>query len=74
MADAERPVCRTCQSGDIDPRSDKGFCRFNPPVVVMGHTKIQAVFPHVSGTDWCSAHSRTLMTVREVDPADGERF
>lgn len=50
------PRCATCGWSDLDPATLKGVCRVNPPVALMGHTKIVAVWPHVTADDWCGAH------------------
>ena len=62
---SEQPSCLTCEWGDIDPVSQRGKCRINPPQVLMGHTAIQAVWPNVNGQDWCGAHSALNTILQE---------
>lgn len=67
-----RPNCRTCEHwASQSPKlpAGMGFCRINPPTVVVVENDVRTVWPITSGHVRCSLHQ----VVSELDAAERDR-
>lgn len=60
-------TCRTCRYNDI------GVCRLNPPIASLSG---KALWPRVSGGDWCSQHkpAKDRFTINQIAETFCDRF